>query len=505
MELLLFSSLLHLLVVANSGGSANLQTFESPETVAFDETADKTDSHLLDVAGETLALGDTVKVRLNTGEELRGRIERIQLEAVNSPLTDVSGEYLSELSGGKGKLDGKVGVHRVTLDQQGDRVLGRFGDHGEIEGIIVGRRIEFTWYSSWTIGKGIWDLSGSPSRLEGKWSSNHYDDGGQWNLVRTSSAPKVVPVESEIELLLNDSLTNRRILLSDIDLIAIQKSQINTAAKPAGAVACQPDDAALKAIDRARSAWLASDYPAGSYRLIEDAEAAAAAPECDSIRARILAEKFLEIEVVSEAKPALEVEDWSVGESTVGVTPSIESQPDKNRKSQWHEGTYLEWDFYSNVQFDDGVVSGDYVSITGLNLGYAHRNGFSFGYQGNYSLFFEPQSDREPEPKGDLSLIAHMLYVRRDIRLSDDVVIFGMLGVSRVESKIEVDELSCFLFFCETSSRTLYSNKENGPAWGIGLEKRLDYQTSVSAKYIDYSVDSFDFGGLHIGYKRYWD
>lgn len=58
---------------------------------------------------------------------------------------------------------------------------------------------------------------------------------------------------------------------------------------------CEPDTPALRAMVRARDALRAGPERERRLRLIEQAEAAAMAPECDSVRARILAEKAIEL------------------------------------------------------------------------------------------------------------------------------------------------------------------------------------------------------------------
>lgn len=63
---------------------------------------------------------------------------------------------------------------------------------------------------------------------------------------------------------------------------------------------CQISDAATASIARARAALADARDPAAVMRLIEQAESASAAPECDNVRARILADKALQM--VTEAR-----------------------------------------------------------------------------------------------------------------------------------------------------------------------------------------------------------
>lgn len=58
---------------------------------------------------------------------------------------------------------------------------------------------------------------------------------------------------------------------------------------------CQISDAATASIARARAALADVRDPAPVMRLIEEAESASAAPECDNVRARILADKALQM------------------------------------------------------------------------------------------------------------------------------------------------------------------------------------------------------------------
>ncbi|MCP4391786.1 MAG: hypothetical protein GY802_26055 [Gammaproteobacteria bacterium] len=63
---------------------------------------------------------------------------------------------------------------------------------------------------------------------------------------------------------------------------------------------CQISDAAIASIARARAALADARDPAPVLHLIEQAESASAAPECDNVRARILADKALQM--VTEAR-----------------------------------------------------------------------------------------------------------------------------------------------------------------------------------------------------------
>ena len=136
MELWLFLGLINLLGALNTADAAALPAKPKPERVLSQTTSENASRLLVDESGQALNTGDPVRVHLNSGEVIQGHLTAIQQYSRTLFDQNISGEYYSELTGGKGKLDGKTGIHQVTLEQRGNRVLGWFGKHGEIEGRI---------------------------------------------------------------------------------------------------------------------------------------------------------------------------------------------------------------------------------------------------------------------------------------------------------------------------------------------------------------------------------
>jgi hypothetical protein len=75
----------------------------------------------------------------------------------------------------------------VRLWQDGERVRGTYVccGGGVIEGrIIEGRTLRYHWKQPGGEGMGVWTIDGD--QLLGTWGWNQDDDGGRWDLVRTS-------------------------------------------------------------------------------------------------------------------------------------------------------------------------------------------------------------------------------------------------------------------------------------------------------------------------------
>jgi len=163
-------------------------------------------------------------------------------------------------------------------------------------------------------------------------------------------------------------------------------------------------------------------------------------------------------------------------------------------------GLFLEWDLFSKMNFDDGVFADDYISMTGVNFGYTFESQFVIGYQGNFSFLFDPDLDSDENLlfDDDLKLSAHLLYLRRNWAINEKFTGFAQLGYSQVKTEVEVTNYYCFII-CDSSTTTVYKNKETGTAWGLGLQWETDGGSQVSLKYIDYSDSPFEFEGFHIG------
>ena len=256
---------------------------------------------------------------------------------------------------------------------------------------------------------------------------------------------------------------------------------------------CQPSSEANAAITRAAEAWDTAEYTPGSYTLILDAKAAAGPPECNSARAVILADEALLLINKKQAE-STEYSEYESSASKISV-------------SRKQTGFFLEWDLLSKINFDDGVLAGDYISMTGLNIGYTFESQYVVGYQGNFSFLFEPNldNDRNVDFEDELELSAFMLYLRRNWVIGEGVTGFAMLGYSQVEAEIEVVSYHCF-FGCDSTTTSVYKNKETGPAWGAGVQWEIDNGSFISLKYIKYSASPFEFEGFHVGLiANWWD
>ena len=102
----------------------------------------------------------------------------VAVAAASPQAVDVSGRYESNWD-------------TVTLVQDGKYVHGTYVccGGGTIDGrIYEGRVIRYHWKQpNGGEGEGVWDII-APDRLEGTWGTGQSDDdGGRWDLVRTSA------------------------------------------------------------------------------------------------------------------------------------------------------------------------------------------------------------------------------------------------------------------------------------------------------------------------------
>lgn len=96
---------------------------------------------------------------------------------------DVAGRYSSVMTGGLFYINLKNHKPQVQLEQNGDRITGRFGTAGgTLEGRIEGNTISFTWYSARGKGQGKWQVAGNGRSLVGNWDADTGE--GTWNLAR---------------------------------------------------------------------------------------------------------------------------------------------------------------------------------------------------------------------------------------------------------------------------------------------------------------------------------
>lgn len=95
---------------------------------------------------------------------------------------NVSGTYISSISGPIRTLRVKNRHPVVILRQEGARITGVFGEkEWEIEGELVGDTIKFKWIRAGNHGWGSWKIVPGSNELVGTWHSQH-TGRGKWNL-----------------------------------------------------------------------------------------------------------------------------------------------------------------------------------------------------------------------------------------------------------------------------------------------------------------------------------
>jgi hypothetical protein len=158
--------------------------------------------------------------------------EQSTINAVGSNI-DISGSYVSELTGKKDRLDATGKNQTVVIEQNGNKVKGTFGsagDHGgEIEGTVDGNTITFDWYSSWTYGEGKWEIKPGSNSLFGTWGTSGYEGAGKWNLTRLISPAENFLIEEPREAASTASLSEQSTINADgssIDISGTYRSII---------------------------------------------------------------------------------------------------------------------------------------------------------------------------------------------------------------------------------------------------------------------------------------
>jgi S1-C subfamily serine protease len=95
---------------------------------------------------------------------------------------NVTGTYISTITGPTRNLRVKNRNPIVELQQQGKKITGTFGGKGsEISGEFIGDTIKFSWWSNGYKGWGSWTIVPGSNELVGTWSS-HHTGRGNWNL-----------------------------------------------------------------------------------------------------------------------------------------------------------------------------------------------------------------------------------------------------------------------------------------------------------------------------------
>lgn len=98
---------------------------------------------------------------------------------------DISGTYISFITGNTQTLDLNGQQPLVKLVQNGSSITGKYGDSsGKIWGDLDGDTFKFEWSSkSGNTGKGRWIFNPESNEITGTWNSSWIGDG-KWNLKR---------------------------------------------------------------------------------------------------------------------------------------------------------------------------------------------------------------------------------------------------------------------------------------------------------------------------------
>ena len=238
---------------------------------------------------ENIKKGAQITIHEKSGEVLDLTAESLSTEAGPDPGTDITGSYV------------EIGGDLFDLVQSGDKITGTFGDNGgTIRGTRKGDLISFKWERKseatgiWATGGGELKVDVAESSLIGRWWGSHNDArSGKWELTRLANIDS-----AKIKGNLMSDQTTVEILLADIDKIEVLKSIPST--KSSAEVDCQASEAARIAIDAAKEK-VSGKYRDAQYNLIWQAENATRSPKCDSVKAKILAEKAVELASNSEA------------------------------------------------------------------------------------------------------------------------------------------------------------------------------------------------------------
>ena len=127
-------------------------------------------------AGESiLGVNQSITKSSNEASEPEGKIN----------CHDISGTYVSNISGNTQALHLKESEPKVTIVQDGSSISGTFGvSGGKIWGVLKDNTIEFDWVSSrGDSGKGKWIVDPESNVIVGTWYSL-WIGNGEWNLMR---------------------------------------------------------------------------------------------------------------------------------------------------------------------------------------------------------------------------------------------------------------------------------------------------------------------------------
>ena len=214
---------------------------------------------------------------------------------------DLTGSYVSEITGELWFLNAGKRSTQVKLQQNGSKITGTFGKAGgEISGILVGNTIFFDWYSAMSNGKGEWTLVPASNRMTGTWHPVNGGTSGMWGLTRLGAAAEISTQDS-ISIFEEQPDIGADVLdASAQDAMTTAETSANPSIGDDPKKDCQMSEAARAAIDDATNLALQGG---GVSRievldLIDRAEMAAAPPTCDNDKAIALAEQAKRMAVI---------------------------------------------------------------------------------------------------------------------------------------------------------------------------------------------------------------
>ena len=264
---------------------------------------------------------------------------------------------------------------------------------------------------------------------------------------------------------------------------------------------CVISDAAAGAIAEANEAWKkmveGDAVPEGSPEVLDlifKAEAAARPPECNSGRAKMLADRAIAIARRTDPESIRAGIQASAGSSYV---PDIHTNP-------WSPVLGLKLSFLS---FDDETFAGT-GRLWGYTLGVAYKSRYEIGYTSiNNSLpwggYAAPSLSDGPElaSNEDLKISADMFYLAGNFPITGKWSGFGLIGHSTIAIKSNLEQ-PCFFTcgeFVSLINRTDYRHEESGLAWGVGIRRKNGPYSAFTLTYIDQSVDDFELSGIYVG------
>lgn len=126
------------------------------------------------------------KWNTNGGGGASGKWNLTKIGSDAAPVIDVSGTYISEVTGPYRKNMGLFGANpEVKLVQEGSKVTGTFESTGKLWGDVNGDSIKLDYYSRGYLGKVFWKVKPGSNELVGTWAyKDTIGKDGNWTLTR---------------------------------------------------------------------------------------------------------------------------------------------------------------------------------------------------------------------------------------------------------------------------------------------------------------------------------